>query len=103
MTILTADATSDGRVLPIAWNMLEATKISPDATKFHEMIRRYSAPYAITAGSDEKKPTKVAGATWQAIASASIAAVAMYAAVRKVSFTRCAWRAPKFWPATGAT
>ena len=28
----TADAISDGIVLPIAWNMLDATKISPDAT-----------------------------------------------------------------------
>src|SRR5688572_12392396 len=53
----TTDVTSDGIVLPIAWNMLEDTKTSPDATKFHEMMRRYSSPTAITAGSLEKIPT----------------------------------------------
>src|SRR5687767_10974953 len=58
----TPDATSDGIVLPIAWNMLDATKIKPDATKFHEMMRRYSEPTAITPGSVENAPTIAAGA-----------------------------------------
>jgi hypothetical protein len=34
------DVRSEGSVLPIAWNMLELTKMIPDAMKFHEMIRR---------------------------------------------------------------
>src|ERR1043165_3789932 len=39
-----ADVASDGIVLPIAWNMLDVTKMIPDATKFHETMRRYSTP-----------------------------------------------------------
>ena len=35
---------SGGIVLPIAWNMLEPTKMMPDATKFHDTMRRYSSP-----------------------------------------------------------
>ena len=61
----TPEETSDGIVLPIAWNMLDATKINPDATKFHDMMRRYSSPTARTAGSFEKMPTSAAGAMWQ--------------------------------------
>ena len=34
------DVASAGRVLPIAWNMLELTNTSPEATKFHDTIRR---------------------------------------------------------------
>ena len=50
------EATSDGTVFPIAWNMLDATKIKPDATKFHDTMRRYSLPTASTAGSFENTP-----------------------------------------------
>ena len=35
-TMRVTDAMSDGMVLPIAWNMLEHTKITPDATKVHD-------------------------------------------------------------------
>ena len=37
--------------------MLELTKTIPDATKFHEMIRRYSSPTATTAASAVKTRT----------------------------------------------
>jgi hypothetical protein len=37
---LVAELRSDGQVLPSAWNRLEHVKISPVATKFHEMMRR---------------------------------------------------------------
>jgi hypothetical protein len=47
---------SDGIVLPIAWNMLDDTKMSPEATKFQEAIRRYSSPRAMASGSVEKIP-----------------------------------------------
>src|SRR3954453_1414634 len=39
-TIRVPDARSEGTVFPIAWNMLELTKMSPDAMKLQEMIRR---------------------------------------------------------------
>ena len=45
------ELTSEGMVLPIAWNMLEATKMIPDATKLHDTMRRYSSPTAMTAAS----------------------------------------------------
>ena len=76
----TVDVTSDGTVLPIAWNMLELTKINPDAMKFHETIRRYSVPTAITAGSFEKMPTNAPGAMLQAIAKRIMTPTAMSAA-----------------------
>ena len=57
-----AETTRDGTVFPIAWNMLEATKITPDGTKLHDAMRRYSSPTAITDGSFEKNPTIAAGA-----------------------------------------
>jgi hypothetical protein len=41
------DEISEGIVLPIAWNMLELTKMIPDAAKLHETMRRYSSPIAI--------------------------------------------------------
>jgi hypothetical protein len=47
---------SDGIVLPIAWNMLDDTKMSPEATKFQQAIRRYSSPRAMASGSVEKIP-----------------------------------------------
>src|SRR5688572_4542163 len=99
----TAEAIRDGTVLPIAWNMLEATKIRPDATKFQEMMRRYSSPIAITAGSSVKTSTIAAGAMWQRIAKTNITPAAISAASLNVAFTRSGKRAPKFWPATGAT
>jgi hypothetical protein len=44
MTVRVNELTSDGHVLPIAWNMLDVTKMTPDATKLHDTMRRYSAP-----------------------------------------------------------
>src|SRR5262245_3854284 len=92
----TADATSDGIVLPIAWNMLDVTKITPDAMKFHEMILMYSVPSVMTAASFEKSRIIASGAMWQMIPKASIAAAARIAASLNVAFTRDARRAPKF-------
>jgi hypothetical protein len=40
MVIRVPDATREGTVFPIAWNMLELTKISPDAMKLQAMILR---------------------------------------------------------------
>src|SRR5437762_5983516 len=97
------DATSDGTVFPIAWNMLDATKIKPDATKFHDTMRRYSEPTANTAGSFEKTPINAWGAIRQRITSSTMTAETMYAALRNVSMTRSRLRAPKFCPATGET
>src|SRR5688572_10653005 len=102
-TIRTADATSDGTVLPIAWNMLEATKSRPDGTNVNDMMRRYSSPTAITAGSFENIPTSEGATTLQTIAQKSIHTPAISAPLRNVAFTRSACRAPKFCPATGAT
>src|SRR5215207_11732924 len=42
-----------GMVLPIAWNMLEATKMMPDPMKFQAEMRRYSLTTAMTSGSLE--------------------------------------------------
>ncbi|MNC91985.1 hypothetical protein D3C83_83380 [compost metagenome] len=42
-------------------------------------------------------------ASQTATARISMPAVASTAASRNVCFTRCACRAPKFWPATGPT
>ena len=39
----TNEATSAGSVLPIAWNMLELTNTTPDATNVHDTMCRYSA------------------------------------------------------------
>src|SRR3979409_2303497 len=97
------DATNDGTVFPIPWNMLDATKIKPDATKFHETMRRYSVPTASTAGSFENTPINALGALRQTIISNTMTPETMYAALRNVSTTRWRLRAPKFWPATGAT
>ena len=62
VVIRAAEMTRDGTVFPIAWNMLDATKITPDATKLHDAIRRYSSPIAMTEGSLEKNPTICPGA-----------------------------------------
>src|SRR5689334_23926706 len=56
------EVTIDGTVLPIAWNMLDATKINPEATKFHDTLLRYTVPTSITAGSFEKMRIKALGA-----------------------------------------
>src|SRR5512141_1689122 len=53
-TIRVPELMSDGRVLPIAKNMLDETKIRPEAANVREMLRRYCAPTAITAGSFAK-------------------------------------------------
>ena len=97
------EAMSDGMVLPIAWNMLEHTKISPDATKFHEMMRRYSSPTAMTAGSSEKTRMSAAGTMLQSTAISSIQPAAIRLASLNTALTRSPSRAPTFWPATGAT
>jgi len=77
------EATNDGTVFPIAWNMLDATKIKPDATKFHDTMRRYSVPTASTARSFENTPINAWGAIRQTITSSTITADTKYAALRK--------------------
>ncbi len=67
------------------------------------MMRRYSVPTAMTAGSLLNTRTNGPGSKWQAVANATMMATDSHAASLNVSFTRCARRAPKFWPATGAT
>src|SRR5262245_47383794 len=103
MTMRDADVISDGIVLPIAWNMLELTKTMPEKTKLNAMMWRYSAPTAITCGSEEKIPTMASEASQTSNASTNIAAAASTAPVRNVARTRSAFRAPKFCPATGLT
>ena len=44
---------SDGQVLPSPWKVLEHVKMSPFATKFHEIMIRNCAPTAATPGSTE--------------------------------------------------
>src|SRR2546423_15003376 len=97
------EATSDGTVFPIAWNMLDATKIKPDATKFQDTMRRYSEPTASTAGSFEKTPINERGAIRQTVTSNTMTAETMYAALRNESTTRFRLRAPRICTATGAT
>src|SRR5215218_6264451 len=59
--------TSPGSVLPIAWKSPEQVKMSPDATKFHEMNFRNSALTTITAGSFVNTATIAAGLNWVTI------------------------------------
>src|SRR5207244_13179034 len=73
----TMEARSEGTVFPSAWNMLEATKITPEATKFHEMICRYSSPTATTCGSVEKMRIKAEGTRWHRRANSAIAPTAL--------------------------
>src|SRR5262245_11953654 len=96
MTMRAPDVMSDGMVLPIAWNMLELTNTIPDATKLKAMICRYSAPTAMTCGSEENTPTIGPAASQTMTASMNIAPAASEAPVRNVSRTRSALRAPKF-------
>ena len=53
---------SDGHVLPIAWNMPEQEKMKPLATKFHAMMRRNSVPTATTAGPSVNGAISTCGA-----------------------------------------
>ena len=39
-SIRTNELASDGSVFPNAWNVLETTKMIPEATKFHDTMRR---------------------------------------------------------------
>ena len=92
-----ADVISDGIVLPIAWNMLELTKITPDATKLKATMCRYSSPTAtaVGVGGEHVHHARHPRAT-PPTASTSIAAAAIAAPVLNVSRTRADWRAPKF-------
>src|SRR5215211_7048521 len=85
ITIRNPEVISDGTVLPIAWNMLEVTKITPDATKFHATTCRYTLPTEITAGSAEKICTMRSPKSHTPAARTSIAVPAIAAAVRNVS------------------
>src|SRR3989442_539423 len=67
------------------------------------MMRRYSVPTAMTPSSLLKTLTSGPGSRWQAIANTTMRATAIHAASLNVSLTRWPRRAPKFWPATGAT
>ena len=66
------ELTNGGRVLPIPWKTLDEVKTIPMATKFSEMILRYSLPKAITPVSLEKSRMKVSPANCEAIVSRSI-------------------------------
>ena len=98
-----ADAASEGIVLPSAWNMLDATKMIPEATKFHEMICRYTVPAPTTAGSSVKTRTIPCAHRCTAAVITSMNAEAISAASRNTARTRSGSRAPTFCPATGAT
>src|SRR6266566_645477 len=67
------------------------------------MMRRYSVPTAMTPSSLLKTLISGPGSRWQAIANTTMRATAIHAASLNVSLTRWPRRAPKFWPATGAT
>src|SRR5215212_6126731 len=82
------DVISGGMVLPIAWNMLEATKMMPDPMKFQAEMRRYSLPTATTSGSLEKNRINADGAKWQSAASATISPVAISTPDRNACRTR---------------
>ena len=51
--IRVTEVSSGGMVFPSAWNMLDVTNTTPDATKLQAMICRYSTPIAMTSGSVE--------------------------------------------------
>lgn len=63
---------SDGLVLPSAWNIAEQAKVSPVATKFHDWMPRYSTATAATAGSLVNGPTSTAGRHWHSRVSVII-------------------------------
>ena len=71
----TSDVATDGNVLPIAWNMLPVTKITPDATKLHDTMRRYSSPTAIAPASLVNARMRFAGTMWQSAKKSSNACV----------------------------
>src|SRR5690349_4973439 len=102
-TMRVTDATSDGIVLPIAWNMLEQTKISPENANVSDTMRRYSSPTAITAASFENTRMSAAGKRLHITAISSIQPTAIMLASLNTALTRPPSRAPTFWPATGAT
>ena len=79
-TMRATEVSSAGTVLPIAWNMLELTKIAPEATKFNAATWRYSSPAATTAGSFEKMRMNQAAASHVIVDSTSITPVASAAA-----------------------
>src|SRR4029453_8085908 len=82
------EAMSGGIVLPMAWNMLDPTKMIPDATKLQDTMRKYSAPTATTLGSFEKKRIIAAAARWQTTAKTSMPPPARAAADPNVLRTR---------------
>src|SRR4026208_334684 len=84
MTIRDPEVISDGIVLPIAWNMLEVTKITPDATKFQATTCRYTSPTEITAGSPEKICTMRSPKSHTRTARTNMAVPAIPAAGRTV-------------------
>ena len=45
------DVIRGGTVLPSAWNMLEDTNTTPEVTKLHAAMCRYSTPMRTTSGS----------------------------------------------------
>src|SRR3954452_24932501 len=93
---------SDGQLLPMAWNILEAVKANPAAMKFHETICRYVLPTATTAASLVNNRTRASALQKQSTVSTTMTAELIQAAERNVSLTRSRCPAPKFWPATGA-
>src|SRR4029453_9480690 len=98
ITMRAPEVISDGIVLPIAWNMLELTKITPDATKLNATTWRYSSPTRTAAGSAVNTRTIPSAQSQTATASTSIAAAAIAAPVLNVSLTRAERRAPQSCP-----
>src|SRR5688572_16730077 len=98
-----ADVASDGSVLPRAWNMLDDTNVTPEATKFSTTIRKYSTPTEVTSASLVKM--RISGSAAKNIATAvtNIEPAAIPAAALNAARTRSPFFAAKFWPATGAT
>jgi hypothetical protein len=91
-----------GQVLPMAWNMDDAEKITAFAAKFQELTMRKCTPMATTAASLVNTRMSHSASNWQIAVNMSISATPMITDHLKVSRTRSGLRAPKFCPAMGA-
>src|SRR5688572_33043191 len=85
-----------GQVLPKAWNIDEQLKITPLATKFHELIMSMVAPTAITGSSSVNTRMNHSDSNWQTRVSTAMIATLISTVQLKVSRTRSGRRAPKF-------
>ena len=83
-----AVAASAGQVWPRPWKMPEQVKMSPDATKLNETIRRKCEATSMTAGSSVNPLTSHSGRHCVHSISASMRTMLIFAALPKVSRTR---------------